>query len=172
MIFSISLCGVTPGNHAKTQARRKGSRKVGTSVSMHVWTIIRIYYILITDFIIKVFLWICFLFSSAQPLTQQMQYIDMIIPSLDTWFGFCRGGRTCQAPSISRASSAHAKRCIQLEVRNGTPCSIGLFPPNFRQRKKARKIPEEFVRTTEEKRPTTHCSEGKAKESKERCHVL
>jgi len=56
MIFSISLCGVTPGNHAKTQARRKGSRKVGTSVSMHVWTIIKIYYILITDFIIKVFL--------------------------------------------------------------------------------------------------------------------
>ena len=57
MIFSLSLCGVTPGNHAKTQARRKGSRKVGTSVSMHVWTIIIIiYYILITDFIIKVFL--------------------------------------------------------------------------------------------------------------------
>ena len=31
------------------------------------------------DFIIKAILWICFLFSSEQPLTQQMQYIDMTI---------------------------------------------------------------------------------------------
>ena len=52
------------------------------------------------------------------------------------------------------------------EVRKGTPEQMNHFLG-----KKARKIAEEFVHTTEEKRPTTHCSEGKAKESKERCHV-
>ena len=103
-----------------------------------------------------------------------MQYIDMTIAFLDTCLVHIHNrcevfaevlaedvnsaGPICEKSSCTfRASSAQAKRCIQLEVRNGTPCSTGLFPPNSRQRKKARKILlEGSVHKTEEKRPTTH----------------
>ena len=82
-IVSIALCSVTQGNHEK----HKLARKVGANVSMHAWTIWiydnicyicyiiykYIIYCMYIDCIIKVFLSMCFLFSSGQPVTPQMQ---------------------------------------------------------------------------------------------------
>ena len=100
------------------------------------------------DFIIKAFLGICCLFSKS------------------SGFRICQSSssKTEKLSCISRASCAQAPRKQKNAFgwsKEGDPRTDDHFLG-----KKARKIPEEFVHTTEEKRPTTHCSEGKAKEAR------
>ena len=151
----------------KTQARRKVRARLAQVFSMYYHDIyiyhlhlhtIYIYihtpiHCMYLDFIIKAFLWICCLFSRS------------------SGFRICQSSssKTEKLSCISRVSCAQAPRKQKNAFgwsKEGDPRTDDHFLG-----KKARKIPEEFVHTTEEKRPTTHCSEGKAKESKERCHV-
>ena len=161
--FTSSLCGVTQGNPAKHKLGARfaqGWRKCFHVLSWNISFTYNIYiyiHILIhcmyIDFIIKAFLGICCLFSRS------------------SGFRICQSSssKTEKLSCISRASCAQAPRKQKNAFgwsKEGDPRTDDHFLG-----KKARKIPEEFVHTTEEKRPTTHCSEGKAKESKERCHV-
>ena len=148
----------------KTQARRKVRARLAQvfpcTIMIYIYRLYHIHIIYIytliqcmyIDFIIKVFLWICCLFSSS------------------SGFRICQSSssKTEKLSCISRASCAQAPR----KQKN----AFGWSKEGDRRTddhflgKKARKIPEEIVHTTEEKRQTTHCSEGKARESKE-CHV-
>ena len=146
----------------KTQARRKVRARLAQVFPctimiyiiyvqyIFVYTLIHCMYL---DFIIKAFLWICCLFSRS------------------SGFRICQSSssKTEKLSCISRASCAQAPR-KQKNAFEGSKEGDPTTDDHFLG-KKARKIPEEFVHTTEEKRPTTHCSEGNAKESKERCHV-
>ena len=121
-----------------------------------------------------------------------MQYIDMTIEFLwihilcmhNRWEVFAEvlaeyinsaGPQSEKSNCIFRASSAQAKRIKKMHP-GGSQERDPMFHRVIIPTKildKARKIlPERFVYTTEEKRPTAHCSEGKAKESKERYYVL
>ena len=157
--FSISLCGVMQGNHAKQKLGARFAQ--GWRKCFHACVdyahIIFVYISYIVLYVYRFYhqsfsLNLLFVFLSAAVDTADAMHWDDYRASLDTYlvhahymWGFCRGfGRTCQfcgAPIWEiklhfsrkpRTSSAQAKRCIQVEVRNRTPCSTRLlFPPKL-----------------------------------------
>ena len=139
-----------PQNTSKAQ----GSRKVGASVSMHYHNI---YIYIFICWYIYIYLLHC--------------SFGILSGSRSSGFRIWKSNRskTEKLSCISRASCAQAPR--KQKNAFGWSKEGGPRKDDHFLGKKAREIPEEFVHTTEEKRETTHCSEGKAKESKEWCHV-
>ena len=146
--------------HARKSRKTQARRKVRTRLAQVFPCTIMIYiYIFIYIFFIRYILYIHTLIHCM--------YIDFIIKAF-LWICQSSSSKTDKLSCISRASCAQAPRKQKNAFgwsKEGDPRTDDHFLG-----KKARKIPEEFVHTTEEKRQTTHCSEGKARESKE-CQV-
>ena len=144
--------------HARKSRKTQARRKVGASVSMHCHNI----------------LWyICKSHQKVFGFGQLASHCSfgILYGSRSSGFRIWQSSRskTDKLSCISRASCAQAPRKQKNAFgwsKEGDPRTDDHFLG-----KKARQIPEEFVHTTEEKRQTTHCSEGIAKESKEWCHV-